>query len=251
MLLKGEVALVTGAVGGLGRATAECLLAQGAKVSVNDLSPPAVAALSARLKKAGGEVLEAPGDVTVQADCESICLRTVERFGRLDILVNAAGSREDAAFTELSGPEWTRVIETNLNGVFYCNKAAQTFMVPAGQGKIINIGADIGGLFGRGQSHYLAAGYGVQGMTKAMALELGPYNINVNCIVPDFIYTEMTRRVAKIHDMYVNELRNTAAALVPMRRLGTAEDVANLVLFLASEKSDFITGQIIHIKGGP
>jgi len=235
----------------LGRAVAERFLAQGAKVSVNDLNPASVRTLSARLKKSGGEVLEAPGNVSVQADVEAACLRTLERFGRLDILVNAAGIREEAAFTELSGAEWARVIETNLNGVFYCAKAAQTYMVRAGRGKIINIAADVGGLIDRDQSHYLAAGYGVQGLTKALASELGPYNINVNCVVPDFIYTEMTRRVAKNHGMYVNELRHAAAALVPLRRLGRPEDVGNLVLFLASEWSDFITGQIIHIKGGP
>jgi len=251
MLLKGQAALVTGAVGGLGRAVAECFLAQGAKVALNDLNPAGVRTLSARLKKSGGEVLEAPGDVGVQADCEAVCGKTVERFGRLDILVNAAGIREDAAFMDLSAAEWTRVIETNLNGSFYCAKAAQAYMVPKGRGKIINIAADIGGLFDRGHSHYLAAGYGVQGLTKALALELGPYNVNVNCVVPDFIYTEMTRRAAKNHGMYVTELRNAAAALVPLRRLGAPEDAAKLVLFLASEWSDFITGQIIHIKGGP
>lgn len=250
-LLTEKVAVITGAAGNLGQAIVEKFCAEGAKAAVIDLNPASLKALAARMKKDGREILDVPSDVISMEECETAFRKVFERFGRLDILVNAAGIRTDIPFGELAEAEWGKVIEVNLSGCFNATSCAQKYMVKNGYGKIVNIASDLSSIFNDRHSHYIAASYGVQGLTKAVALELGPYNINVNCVVPDFIHSEMTRKTARAHGMYLDELRATAASLVPLRRLGTPDDVANLVLFLASDMSGFITGQIVFIKGAP
>ncbi|MEO0248057.1 MAG: SDR family NAD(P)-dependent oxidoreductase [candidate division WOR-3 bacterium] len=251
MLLQGKTAIVTGGIGALGRAIVECLTDEGARVAVCDLNPSAVKAQAVKLRKAGREIMEAPCDVTQPEECESTLQKVVGRFGKLDILVNSAGVRSDVPLAELSRSDWDRVLETNLSGLFNTVKAAQPHMISQGYGKIVNIASDLSTLFDVGQSHQIAAGYGVQGLTKALAVELGPYNITVNCVIPDFIETEMTRKAARAHGMYMDDFRKAALAMVPLRRLGTPQDVANLCLFLVTDNAGFISGQIIHVRGGP
>jgi 3-oxoacyl-[acyl-carrier protein] reductase len=251
VILKGKTAIVTGAVGGLGAAIVGQLSAEGARVAISDLNPAAVKTLATKLRKAGREVMEAPCDVTQPEQCETAIRKVVERLGKLDILVSCAGVRNDVPLAELSRSDWDRAIETNLTGCFNVVNCAQSTMVSQGYGRIVNVASDLSTLFSAGQTHHIASGYGVQGLTKALAVELGPYNINVNCIVPDFIETEMTRKAARAHGMYMDEFRKAALALVPLRKLGTPKDVADLCLFLVSDGAGFISGQIIHVKGGP
>lgn len=251
MIIKGKTAVVTGAVGGLGAAIVERLSAEGARVAISDLNPAAVKTIATKMKKAGRDVMEAPCDVTRIDQYENAIQKVVARFGRLDILVNSAGVRSDIPLSELTKSEWDKTIETNLTGCFNSAHCIQSYMVAQGYGKIVNISSDLSSLFSFGQTHHIASGYGVHGLTKSLAMELGPYNINVNCIVPDFIETEMTRKAARAHGMYLEEFRKAAVSLIPLRRLGTPKDVADLCLFLVSEMASFISGQIIYLRGGP
>jgi 3-oxoacyl-[acyl-carrier protein] reductase len=152
----------------------------------------------------------------------------------------------------MSQDEWDAIININLKGSFNCAQAAQKYMVKQNYGKIVNISSPVPAtLVDRGLVNYSSAGAGVQGLTKALALELGRYNINVNCIAPDLIDTEMTRDSARRIGLYLEDLKKAATAQVALRRLGTVEDVANVALFLASDESSFISGQVIVVKGGP
>jgi len=247
-----KVALVTGAGRGIGRAIALRFSQEGAAVIVNDAELAYTADTVERLKKLGGEVMAIKGDVANREEVDSMFEQAAQRFGRLDILVNNAGIRRDAAIAEMSEEEWDAVIDVHLKGSFNCARAAQRYMVRQGYGKIINISSPVPpALGGEGQLNYSSASAGVEGLTRALALELGRYNINVNCIAPDFIDTEMTRKAARREGMYLDDLKRFAVAGIPLRRLGTPEDVANVALFLASDESSFVSGQVIYVRGGP
>lgn len=252
MKLLHKVALVTGAGRGIGRAIALRFSQEGAAVIVNDAELAYTADTVERLKKLGGEVMAIKGDVANREEVDSMFEQAAQRFGRLDILVNNAGIRRDAAIAEMSEEEWDAVIDVHLKGSFNCARAAQRYMVRQGYGKIINISSPVPpALGGEGQLNYSSASAGVEGLTRALALELGRYNINVNCIAPDFIDTEMTRKAARREGMYLDDLKRFAVAGIPLRRLGTPEDVANVALFLASDESSFVSGQVIYVRGGP
>lgn len=252
MKLLHKVALVTGAGRGIGRAIALKLSQEGARVVVNDVELAFTTNTVERLEKLGGEVLGLKGDVANRQEVDSMFEQAVQRFGRLDILVNSAGIRRDADFAEMSEEEWDAVIDIQLKGSFNCARAAQKYMVGQSYGKIINISSPVPTALGRqGQVNYSSACAGLEGFTRALALEMGRYNINVNCIAPDFIDTEMTRKAARREGMYLDDLRRFAVAEIPLRRLGTPEDVANAALFLASDESSFISGQVIYVRGGP
>ena len=174
------------------------------------------------------------------------------RFGGVDILVNNAGIRRDAPFHKVSEENWDSAIAIQLKGSFMCARAAQKYMVRQNYGKIVNVSSPVPASLGeRGQTSYASASAAIEGFTKALALELGSHNINVNCIAPDFIDTEMTRNTARREGMYLDDFRRFAVTQISLRRMGTPEDVANVALFLASDESSFISGQVICVRGGP
>ena len=252
MKLLHKVALVTGAGRGIGKAIALRFSREGAAVIVNDVELAYTANTVERLKKQGGEVMAVKGNVANREEVDSMFEQAAERFGRLDILVNNAGIRRDAALAEMSEEEWDAVIDVHLKGSFNCARSAQKYMVRQGYGKIINLSSPVPpALGGEGGLNYSSASAGVEGLTRALALELGRYNINVNCIAPDFIDTEMTRKAARREGMYLDDLKRFAVAEIPLRRLGTPEDVANVALFLASDEASFVSGQVIYVRGGP
>ncbi len=252
MKLENKVAIVTGAGRGIGRAIATRLAEEGAKVVVSDINSVFAEDLATQFKKMGQEALAIKADVSNWQEVEQMLEQTEGKFGKVDILINNAGIRRDAPFHKISGEDWDAVIAVQLKGSFNCTRAAQKYMVRQNYGKIVNLSSPVPSSLGRrGQTSYASVNAAIEGFTKTLALELGRYNINVNCVAPDFIDTEMTRKAARREGMYVDDFKRFAVAQVPLRRIGTPVDVANVVLFLVSDESSFISGQVIHVKGGP
>jgi 3-oxoacyl-[acyl-carrier protein] reductase len=252
MKLAGKVALVTGAGRGIGRAIALKFAEEGALIGANDLEASMAENTAKRIIDGGAEALPIKADVTDRTQVSAAVQLLVNKFGHIDILVNSAGVRKDAEFGGMTEAAWDSVISIFLKGCFNCSQSVQHHMVNQGYGKILNISSPVPpAIAGKGNVNYSAANSGIAGFTRALAVELGPSNINVNCIAADFIDTEMTRAAARQDGLYLEDLRKFAIAAIPMRRLGTATDVANLAVFLVSEEASFITGQVIGIKGGP
>ncbi len=252
MKLENKVAVVTGAGRGIGKAIAIRLAEEGASVVVNDIDFAFADNVVERLKKSGRVALAVKADVTNWSEVAQMFEQVERRFGRVDILVNNAGIRRDVPFHKLTEKEWDAAIAVQLKGGFNCTQAAQKYMVRQSYGKIVNLAAPVPAILGEaGQTSYATANAAFIGFTQALAVELGRYNINVNCVAPDFIDTEMTRNTARGEGMYLDDFKKFALAQIPLRRLGTPEDVANLVLFLVSDEASFISGQVIYVKGGP
>jgi len=249
--LEKKVAVVTGAGRGIGRAIALRFAEEGARVVVNDIDLAYAENVAERLKKAGREVLAIKADVSQWHEVALMFKAVERRFGGVDILVNNAGVRRDNPLHKLSEDDWDSVIAVQLTGGFNCARAAQKYMVKQNYGKIVNLSSPVPASLGeRGQTSYASVNAAVAGFTKALALELGRYNINVNCIAPDFIDTEMTRNTARREGMYLDDLKRFAVAQIPLGRMGTVEDVANVALFLVSDESSFISGQVVCVRGG-
>jgi 3-oxoacyl-[acyl-carrier protein] reductase len=247
-----RVAVVTGAGRGIGRAIALRFAEEGAAVVVNDIELPYAEGTASRIIESGGNALAIKADVRDRDEVGKMFKRAAEKFGRIDILVNNAGVRKDSKSHEMTEKDWDTVLDTGLKGCINCIQAAAKPMLKQNYGKIVNISSPLPpSVAGKGHSSYAAASSGLYGLTISLAVELGPYNINVNCIAPDFIDTEMTRNAARGQGLYLEDLKKFAVAAIPMRRLGTVADVAALALFLVSDEACFITGQVINIKGGP
>lgn len=252
MKLENRIALVTGAGRGIGRAIAERLADEGARVAVNDLDLAFAEHVADKLKEKGREALALKADVVDSGEVTEMFAQIELRFGGVDILVNNAGVRKDVPFHKMSGKDWEAALDVYVKGAFNCARAAQEHMVRQNYGKIVNLASPVpAGVGTPSQTGYATASLAMMGLTRALAVELGPHNINVNCIAPDFIDTDMTRSAARAAGLYVDDYRRLAVALVPLRRLGKPEDVANLVLFLVSDEASFISGQVICVKGGP
>lgn len=250
--LENKVAVVTGAGRGIGKAIALRFSEEGARVVINDIDLSYAESIAEKLEKMGREALAVKADVSMLEEVERMFERAVQQFSRVDILVNNAGIRRDIPFHKMSEGEWDSVIAVCLKGSFNCAQVAQKYMVKQGYGKIVNLSSPIPTSLGeRSQTGYASASAAIQGFTTALALELGRYNINVNCVAPDFIDTEMTRTAARKEGMYLDDFKRFAAAQIPLRRIGTPEDVANVVLFLVCDESSFIAGQVIYVRGGP
>ncbi len=246
--LAGRVALVTGAARGLGRAAAERLLDGGACVGLNVRRPEQAAALAGALAGRddwGERSLVLPGDVAGAATVRGLVERMVERFGRLDILINNAAAAYSTRFEQIAEEEWRRAIDVNLTAAFLCIQAAVPAMKANRYGRVVNLSSTAGkSVSTLGGAHYTASKAGLLGLTRAAAKELGPYGITVNAVCPGLIDTELTREHA------TPEQLAAYARGFPVQRLGTAAEVAELICFLASEDAGYITGAAIDINGG-
>jgi 3-oxoacyl-[acyl-carrier protein] reductase len=241
--LSGQVAIVTGAARGLGRAIAETLAAAGAKVACVDVNADALGETVAALNAAGRTAIALTCDVTDSRRVGEVVDEVVKTLGGLHILVNNAGITRDNVVLRMKDEQWDAVIGINLKGTFLFTRAAARPMIKAHRGRIINI-ASVSGLMGNpGQANYSASKAGVIGLTRTVAKELAGRNVTVNAVAPGFIATEMT---AALGDEILEEVRKR----IPLGRLGDPQDVADAVLFLASEAASFITGQVLTVDGG-
>ena len=246
MLLEGKVALVTGAgrAGkGIGRSIALKLAREGAAVAVVDFVPEAADAVADEVEQSGGQALAIRGDVTSLEDAEKMVQATVDKFGGIDILVNNAGITRDNLLVRMSEQEWDIVLDTNLKGVFNCTRAVARLMIRGRSGRIINMASVMGIVGNAGQANYSASKGGVIALTKTAAKELGSRGINVNAVAPGFIQTQMTEEIPEQAKVDISQQ-------IPLKRLGTPDDVADVVLFLCAPASSYITGQVIAVDGG-
>lgn len=242
--LKGRVAIVTGGSRGIGRAICLALAGEGATVVVNYLKNTAAAEQVAQEVASVGGVAElAAGDVASNAEAEKIVEQVMEKFGRVDVLVNNAGVVKDALLYSMEKEDWDAVLNTNLGGVFNFTKAVVRPMVMQRRGRIINISSYSGARGGKGQSNYAASKAAVNAFTRAIALELAPKGITVNAVAPGMIETEMSSQVRSLAE---DEIKNR----IPLGRYGQPEDVARIVQFLASDESGYMTGQLLTVDGG-
>ena len=241
--LKDKVAIITGAANGIGRVVAETFAREGARVMLADVKEGELQQTAEAIRQNGGEARTFGCDVTDRARVERLIAETVEIFGRIDIVVNNAGITDDAQLVKMTEEQWDRVIDVNLKGVFNVGQAAARVMKEQKSGVILNASSVVG-LYGNfGQTNYAAAKWGVNGMTKTWAKELGKYGIRVNAVAPGMIATAMTEKMpAHILDMMTKK--------AVLGRMGTPQEVANGYLFLASDEASFITGAILSIDGG-
>ena len=240
---KGKVAIVTGASRGIGRSIALALAASGAKIVAVDMAPEGVEKLASEIKANGGEAVAVQGNVTLQADAENMVDAATKAFGRVDILVNNAGITRDALLLRMKDEDWDAVLTVNLKGAFLCTRAASKVMAKQRYGRIINIASIVGQMGNAGQANYCASKAGLIGLTKSNARELAKRNVTVNAVAPGFIATDMTEALP-------DKVKQELTAQIPMERLGSADDIAHAVLFLAAEQSAYITGQVIGVNGG-
>jgi 3-oxoacyl-[acyl-carrier protein] reductase len=245
MRLTDRVALVTGAGRGIGAATAQILAAEGARVAVSDLDEAPAREIAEPI---GGLALAC--DVSDRAQVERMVDRTVKELGRLDILVTCAGIIRDNLLFKMTDEDWDAVIDTHLKGTFLCARAAQRHMVDQKYGKMVFL-SSTSALGNRGQANYSAAKAGLQGMARTLAIELGAYNVNVNTVAPGFVETRMTRATAERMGVDYEAFKLGAASQIPLRRVGQPVDIANVIAFLCSEESSFVSGQTIYVRGGP
>lgn len=244
MKLKNKVAIVTGGAQGIGKAIGSLFASEGAHLVVCDvieeLSRKTAEEIEQQYK---GQTLPLKVDVTKFSDCEEMAKKTLDKFGRIDILVNNAGITKDNLIMRMSDDEWDAVLAVNLKGAFNCTKAVVRTMMKQKSGRIINICSVVGLMGNAGQANYSASKGGLIAMTKTCAREFSSRNILVNAIAPGFIKTRMT-------EMLPEEQKQKLSSLIPLTRLGEPEDVAHSALFLASEDSSYITGQVISVNGG-
>ena len=243
-LLSGKTAIITGASKGIGKGIAETFAKQGANVAFTFLSSVEKGqALEQELQQYGTKVKGYRSDASKMEDAESLIAQVVEDFGGVHIVVNNAGITKDTLLMRMTEEDFNRVIEVNLNSVFNMTKAVQRTFLKQRSGSIVNISSVVGVKGNAGQSNYAASKAGIIGFTKSVALELGSRNIRCNAIAPGFTETEMT---AVLDEKTVQQWRDG----IPLKRGGSAEDVANACLFLASDMSGYITGQVMNVCGG-
>ncbi|MDD4171534.1 MAG: 3-oxoacyl-ACP reductase FabG [Syntrophomonas sp.] len=239
-----KTVLITGSSKGIGRASAELFAEDNYNVIINYLhSEPDALALAALMEKKGHSVMTYQADVSKRAQVESMVDSSIGRFGSIDVLVNNAGIAQQKLFTDITDEDWDTMLNIHVKGIFHCCQAVLPFMISKKRGKIINI-SSIWGMTGAScEVHYSTAKAAVIGFTKALARELGPCNIQVNCVAPGIIDTEMN---AALDESDRNRLREET----PLMRFGTPAEVAYALLYLASDKADFLTGQVLSPNGG-
>jgi len=242
-MLSEKVAIVTGASRGIGRCIALALATQGAKVVASARNAEALDNLVEEIKGQGGEATAVVGDVAVDTDASELIDQAVAKYGQVDILVNNAGITRDGLLLRMKNEDWDAVLDTNLKGAFLCIRAAAKVMSKQRSGRIINISSVVGEMGNAGQANYCASKAGLLGLTKSVARELARRNVTVNAITPGFIVTDMT-------DDMTDKARQAMTEQIPLGRLGEVDDIANAVIFLASDQSSYITGQVLGINGG-
>jgi len=244
MRLKDQVAVITGGAQGIGKSIATLFASEGAKLVLSDIDEAAVQATAAQIgKEKNVETLGVKGNVSQLADCEKLVDASLDKFSRIDILINNAGITRDNLLMRMSDDEWDSVIAVNLKGVFNCTKAAIRPMMKARKGRIVNIASVVGQMGNAGQANYSASKGGVISLTKTCAREFSSRNILVNAIAPGFIRTRMTEALTE-------EQKKKLLDLIPLGRLGEPEDIAKVALFLCSEESSYITGHVVSVNGG-
>ena len=244
MLLDGKIALVTGGSRGIGRAVAIELAKEGAAVAINYAGNKAAAEeVQSIITQMGGKAMIIQADVSDEKSATQMVEEVIAQLGGIDILVNNAGITRDGLFIRMKEEDWNAVINTNLTGIFNCTKVAAKYMMKKRSGRIINMSSVSGIMGNAGQTNYAAAKAGVIGFTKSLAREMASRGITVNAVAPGFIATDMTAAMPEKAQEHV-------LTSIPLGKMGKPEDIANAVLFLASDKASYITGQVIHVDGG-
>ena len=243
MKLAGKVALVTGAAQGIGRAIALLLARNGADIVVSDINLEKAEETAKEIRAIGPKAMAIKVDVSNLGDVERMVEGILEKLAKIDILVNNAGITRDKLILRMTEEDWDAVLGVNLKGTFNCTKAVIRHMAKQRSGKIVNIASVVGEMGNAGQANYSASKAGVIGLTKTIAREYAQRGINVNAIAPGYIETPMTEALP-------GKAKEELKKLIPMERLGKPEDVAEAVLFLVSEESNYITGQVLNVNGG-
>jgi 3-oxoacyl-[acyl-carrier protein] reductase len=243
MKLSGKVALVTGAAQGIGKAIALALAQEGADIVVSDVNLEEAQKTADQIISLGRNGLAVKANVAVFSEVEDLVNKVIDKFAKIDILVNNAGITRDGLLLRMKEDDWDLVLDINLKGTFNCTKACCRPMLKQKSGKIINVASIIGLIGNAGQANYSASKGGVISLTKSTAKELAAKGINVNAVAPGFIKTRMTEILSE-------EVKQNLLKAIPLDRLGEPEDVARAVVFLASDESNYITGQVINIDGG-
>lgn len=243
MELHGKVALITGAAQGIGKSVALLLAQKGADIVVSDINLEKAQETAKEIEAFGRKTMAIKVDVANSGDAERMVQAVIEQFGKIDILVNNAGIARDKLILRMTEEDWDAVLNINLKGTFNCTKAVVKHMSKQRSGKIVNIASVVGEMGNVGQANYAASKAGVIGLTKTVAREFAQRGINVNAIAPGYIQTPMT-------DALPEKVKEELKRLIPMERLGQPGDVAEAVLFLVSEASTYITGQVLNVNGG-
>ena len=239
-----KYALITGATRGIGKQIAITLAKQGYNIALNYRKEnEELENTKKEIEKIGVQILAVKGDVANFEDCENFVKQVIERFGQIDVLVNNAGITKDMLLMRMKKEDFEQVIDTNLVGTFNVTKNVVPYMMKARSGRIINISSVVGISGNAGQTNYSASKAGIIGFTKSLAKEIASRNILVNAVAPGFIETNMT-------DVLKGDVKQEIAKNIPLKRMGTTQDVANVVKFLASDDSSYITGQVINVDGG-
>jgi len=241
--LAGRVALVTGAAQGIGKAVALLLARNGADIVISDINLEKAEETANEISSIGRKALAVKVDVADWNDVERMVGVILEKFAKIDILVNNAGITRDKLILRMTEEDWDAVLNVNLKGTFHCTKAVVRYMAKQRSGKIVNIASVVGEMGNAGQANYSASKAGVIGLTKTIAREFAQRGININAIAPGYIETPMT-------EVLPEKAKEELKRLIPMERLGKPEDVAEAVLFLVSEESNYITGQVLNVNGG-
>ncbi|MDH6114177.1 3-oxoacyl-[acyl-carrier protein] reductase [Kitasatospora sp. MAP12-15] len=245
----GKVAVVTGAAQGIGAATAQLLAEQGATVAVVDLTAERAQGTVDAITAKGGSARAFGCDVSDYDAVEAVFAAVAAELGGIQILVNNAGITRDNLFFKMPKADWDTVLAVNLTSAFNCSQAAQKYMVAQKYGKIVSLSSR-SALGARGQANYAAAKAGIQGLTATLAIELGPYNINVNAVAPGYIATAMTAATAERVGATPEDHQTEVAGRTPLRRVGRPEEIASVVAFLASEEASYVSGQTLYVNGG-
>lgn len=243
MLLKDKTAIITGGARGIGREIARLFAKEGANICICDVNEEILGEATKELESFGREAIGLRVDVTNSSQVEEMVQKVLDKFKKIDILINNAGITRDNLLLRMKEVEWDAVLNVNLKGTFNCTKAVSRIMIKQRSGRIVNIASIIGLIGNAGQSNYAASKGGIISFTKSVAKELASRNININAIAPGFIKTDMTAKLSQ-------ERQGLLLKMIPLNRLGETSDVAGAALFLVSEFSNYITGHVVQVDGG-